>query len=442
MTLEDAYAQRHPASLELYQRASKRFPGGVTHDNRFLRPFPIAFERGQGSRKVDVDGLEYIDYMMGHGALLLGHCHPALTAAVRDQVGRGTHLGGNTPLELEWAELICELIPSVERVRFHSSGTEASLMSMRLARAFTERPKIVRFAGHFHGWHDTALATPTNAAPVVAARGITAGVTDDVIVLPIAEEAQLEQVLQRRDVAAAIIEPTGASMGRAPLAPDFVARLRSLTEQTETLLILDEVVTGFRITPGGAQRRLGIVPDLTTMAKVLAGGLPGGAVGGRQEIMDLMSFDAVAGRGGRVGHPGTFNANPLSAAAGIATLRLVRDEPINDAAAGAATRLCDGLRPIVERAGAGVVYRDASLVYVALGVDGEASTEFLQSNGDALLQAKSSPAAVAVRLALLNEGVDAMAGPAFIVSAVHSDADIDETVAAVGRALLAAGLTD
>lgn len=432
--------ERHPRSQRLYHRAQQRFPGGVTHDNRYLRPFPVAFAEAHGSHKVDVDGHDYVDYVMGHGALLLGHSHPVVVEAVRCQVTRGTHLGGSTPLEVEWAELIYELIPSVERVRFHSSGTEASLMAIRLARAYTGRSKLLRFAGHYHGWHDAALATPPGVRAAVPSRGITDAVLGDVVVVNHRDQQAVRSALASRQIAAAIVEPTGAAMGRAPLAADVLYMLRDATEQTDTLLIFDEVVTGFRITPGGAQRRLGISPDLTTLAKVVAGGLPGGAVGGRAEIVDLIGYEGNAVAGGRIGHPGTFNANPLSAAAGIAALRLLRDEPVNDRAEAAAKRLYNGLREVLP-ADVGVVYRDASLVFVALGVVDDGRRQTLLAQGDRLLVAKSSEAARQMRLAMLDRGVDAMAGPSFIVSAVHSDVDVDRSVETFADALATARLS-
>ena len=438
--VESRFVERHPGSQRLYQRARQRFPGGVTHDNRYLRPFPVAFAEAQGCHKIDVDGHDYIDYVMGHGALLLGHSHPAVVQAVREQVARGTHLGGATALEVEWAELIGELVPSIERIRFHSSGTEASLMAIRLARAHTGRSKLLRFAGHYHGWHDAALATPASVRAAVPSRGITDAVLGDVVVVDQHDEAAVRDALGSRTVAAVIVEPTGAAMGRAPLAPEMLHMLRSVTEQTETVLIFDEVVTGFRITAGGAQRQLGITPDLTTLAKVVAGGLPGGAVGGGAGIMDLIGYEGDAVAGGRVGHPGTFNANPLSAAAGVTALRLVRDEPVNDRAEAAARRLCAGLRDALP-AEAGVVYGDASLVFVALGIADDGQRQTLQAQGQRLLEAKSRAAATQLRLAMLDRGVDAMPGPSFIVSAVHTDADVDRSVEAFADALDATRLT-
>ena len=440
VTIAQQYLSRHPRSAEMYRRAGGAFPGGVTHDARYLEPFPIVLATAAGARKVDLDGNEYVDYVMGHGALLLGHSHPAIVAAVTEQMQRGTHLGGNTELELRWAEAVQRLMPSVERVRFHSSGTEATLMALRLARAFTGRSKVLRFADHFHGWHDYAAANPGaegagGGGDRFAGPGIPAAVGASVQVIAPGDAELLDRTLANdRDVAAVIIEPTGAASGRLPVAAEFVHHLRAATERHGVLLIFDEVVTGFRITPGGAQRRLGIRPDLTTMAKIVAGGLPGGAVGGRAEILDQIAMSGNRPR--RVAHPGTFNANPLSAAAGTTCLGLVAGEPLTERASRAAARLCAGMnRLFAERGAQGFAYHDSSLLHVAPNVPGDGSPESVAAALPRLSSSRDGAAAQHFRLALLNEGVDAMRGVTYIVSAVHDDAAIDATLAAFGRAL-------
>ena len=432
MTIEQQYLNEHRRSAEVYRRAGGAFPGGVTHDARYLEPFPIVLAEARGARKADVDGNEYLDYVMGHGALLLGHSHPAIVAAVTEQMRRGTHLGGNTELELRWAEAVQRLMPSVERVRFHSSGTEATLMALRLARAFTGRSKVLRFARHFHGWNDYAAAVPGEGA--FAGPGIPAAVGATVQVIAPGDAELLDRTLaDDGDIAAVIIEPTGAASGREPIAAEFVHHLRASTERHGVLLIFDEVVTGFRITPGGAQRRLRIRPDLTTMAKIVAGGLPGGAVGGRAEILDQI---AMSGGGRRVAHPGTFNANPLSAAAGTACLGLVAGEPLTERAGRAAARLCAGMnRLFAERGALGFAYHDSSLVHVAPNLEGDGSPASVAAALPALNNSRGGGVAQRFRLALLNEGVDAMRGVTYIVSAVHDDAAVDATLAAFGRAL-------
>ncbi len=434
MSIDQQYLDRHRRSAELYRHAGGAFPGGVTHDTRFLQPFPLAMTTAAGSRKVDVDGNEYIDYVMGHGALLLGHSHPAIVAAVSDQMRRGTHLGGNTELELRWAEAVQRLVPSVERVRFHSSGTEATMMALRLARAFTGRPTVLRFSDHFHGWHDYVAAVPGGGTDPFAGPGIPAQVGRTVRVIAPGDADLVDRTLAGdRSIGAVILEPTGAMSGRVPVTAQFVRGLRAVTERHEALLIFDEVVTGFRVSSGGAQRRLGIRPDLTTMAKIVAGGLPGGAVGGRAEILDQI---ALPSGGARVAHPGTFNANPLSAAAGSTCLGLVAAEPLAERAEQAAARLCEGFNRLFADTGtAGFAYQSSSFVHVAPNLAGDGSEESVAAVLPELGALRGSPVAGRFRVALLNEGVDTMAGLSCIVSAVHDDADIDATVAAFGRAL-------
>jgi glutamate-1-semialdehyde 2,1-aminomutase len=434
MSIDQHYLDRHPRSADLYRRATEAFPGGVTHDTRYLQPFPLAFATAAGCRKVDVDDNEYIDYVMGHGALLLGHSHPAIVAAVSEQLRRGTHLGGNTELELRWADAVRRLMPSVQRVRFHSSGTEATLMALRLARAFTGRPTVLRFSNHFHGWHDYVAAAPGDDDDPFAGPGIPAQVGRTVRVIAPGDADLVDRTLAAdRSIGAVILEPTGAMSGRVPVLPAFVRDLRAVTERHDVLLIFDEVVTGFRVSSGGAQRRLGIRPDLTTMAKIVAGGLPGGAVGGRAEILDQI---ALPGGGRRVAHPGTFNANPLSAAAGRACLELVAAEPLAERAEQAAARLCDGInRQFADTDAAGFAYRTSSFVHLAPNLAGDGSEDAVAAAHPRLAALRSSREAGRFRVALLNEGVDTMAGLSYIVSAVHGDADIDATVAACGRAL-------
>ena len=341
--IDEKYLLKHPRSAEVFQEAAEVFADGVTHDTRYVMPFPLVMTHGRGPLKWDVDGNEYVDYVCGHGSLILGHSHPAITLAVAEQVNRGTHLGGNTELELRWAKAIRELVPSVEKVRFHSSGTEATMMAMRLARAYTGRNKIVKFQDHFHGWHDYASAGSDGGIG-----GIPASTWESMIVLPSGDINAVEETLGADgDVAAVIAEPTGAHMGQYPLRmPGFLHSLREVTERYGVLMILDEVVTGFRLSSGGAQARYGVKPDLTTMAKIVAGGLPGGVVGGRADVIDMIAHtgDPEWDNNRRVAHPGTFNANPLSAAAGATCLEMLAREPINERADEMADRLRRGTK--------------------------------------------------------------------------------------------------
>jgi glutamate-1-semialdehyde 2,1-aminomutase len=271
-----AYRAATPGSAERARRAVELFPSGITHDSRYIEPYGLYITRAKGPRKWDVDGRCYVDYFGGHGALLLGHCHPEVMAAVHAQLDRGTHFGASHELEIEWAERVKALIPTAERVRFTSSGTEATLMAVRLARAFTGRPKLIRFNYHFHGWHDHMTSGHTNHFDGTPTTGVLDAVAGNVLLCDQNDEAALARLLERHEgeIAAAIIEPTGANGGKLPIDPDFLHALRRLTAEHGVLLIFDEVVNGFRVAPGGAQEAYGIRPDLTTLAKILAGGLP------------------------------------------------------------------------------------------------------------------------------------------------------------------------
>ena len=274
--LQAAYTDALPVSHALADRARQLFPDAVTHDNRRMQPFPLYVDRADGAHKWDVDGHRYVDYSMGHGALLLGHNPPAVRDAVREQALRGTHYGACHPKEVEWGEWVRRLVPSAERLRFTASGTEATHLALRLARASTGKRHVIKFAGHFHGWHEgleIGVRAPYAAEPEA---GQLPEVVDLVTVLPPNDIAAVRERLAKGDVAAVILEPTGGHFGVVPAPRDFVAALREETERAGAILIFDEVVTGFRVAPGGAQETLGITPDLTTMAKIVAGGLPGG----------------------------------------------------------------------------------------------------------------------------------------------------------------------
>src|SRR5947207_4661897 len=347
--IEAEYRGRTRRSAELYARARKVIPAGLTHDSRTLLPYPIYAARASGPRKWDVDGNEYVDYFGGHGALLLGHGHAAVVEAIERQVNLGTHWGASHELEVRWAELVNRLIPCAERVRFTASGTEASHLALRLARAFTAKPKVIRFVGHFHGWHDGVAAGAMSHFEGGVPAGIPADLVEQTVLLPADDAGRVAATLEARDdVAAVILEPSGASWGQVPLPEGFIAEMRELTRKHGVVLIFDEVITGFRWSRGGAQGRYGVTPDMCVLAKIVAGGLPGGAVAGRAEIMDQL--DAAAAKSAKrekIGHQGTFNANPLCAAAAVATLSIVETEDVCAKAERTAGEIRDGMRRIL-----------------------------------------------------------------------------------------------
>src|SRR5438132_663778 len=307
--LQDSYTEALPASRALYERARRLFPDAVTHDNRRMQPFPLHIARAEGAYKWDVDGHRYVDYWMGHGALLLGHSPRQIADAVSAQALRGTHYGACHEKEVEWGEWVCRLVPSARMVRFTASGTEATHLAVRLARAFTGKRHVVKFGGHFHGWHEGLEIGVRAPYAAEAEAGQLQEVVDLVTVLPPNDITAVRERLAKGDVAAVILEPTGGHFGSVPAPASFVAALREETRRANVLLIFDEVVTGFRVAPGGAQAMLGIRPDLTTMAKILCGGLPGGACAGREDVMSYLATkpSAEENRRAKIAHAGTFN---------------------------------------------------------------------------------------------------------------------------------------
>lgn len=412
------YTQKTARSARLARRARELFPNGVTHVGRYLEPYPLFVSRACGSRKWDVDGNEYVDYFGGHGALILGHNHPAVVEAVTAQLAKGTHYGACHELELEWAELIRELVPCAERVRFTSSGTEATMLALRLARAVTGKTKVVRFAGHFHGWHDHVAFQADGAA------GILPGVRQEVLLLSPGDLAQIDA---RDDIAAVILEPTGATFGLIPLAPAILRELREIATRRGVVLIFDEVITGFRCSPGGAQAHYGVTPDLTTLAKIVAGGYPGAALVGRAELFAPLEYHDGPPA---IPHQGTFNACPISAAAGIATLRLIRDTDACERAGRTAAAIRNGLSEVIRRRGlAWCVYGEFSGFHICPQpappeVKGQIPLGRIQQ----------------IRTGFLAEGVDLIGWPGGLVSAVHRSEDVDRTVTAFERFVATVGV--
>ena len=435
-----AYRARTPGSAELAQEAATLFPSGVTHDARHQEPYGVYVSRAEGPHKWDVDGNRYVDFYGGHGALLLGHGHKAVTAAVASALADGTHFGASHPRELAWARAVQRLVPSAERVRFTSSGTEATLMAVRLARAFTGRPTLLRFLGHFHGWHDHMAAGYTSHFDGSPTPGVLAEVAAHSILVPPNDLPALRAALATGTVAAAILEPTGSSFGQVPIGADFLRELRRLTEAAGTLLIMDEVVSGFRATKGGAQAAHGVRPDLSSFAKILAGGLPGAAVAGRKDILDQLDF-AVSARVGRekIQHQGTFNANPVSAAAGAAALTVIAETDVTERAAATAAALRSAVNAVFADEGVGWgMYGTFSGFHTFLGGEGVSVTPgAFVAEGMPMAMLKSQPAALShkLRLALLVHGVDVNGRIGGFLSGTHTAADVAHTAGAFREAI-------
>jgi glutamate-1-semialdehyde 2,1-aminomutase len=435
--LTERYEAEFPNSRRLHEQARDLFPNGVTHDLRYLEPFPVYIDRAQGAYKWDVDGHRLIDYWSGHGSILLGHSHPEVVEAVRRQMGRSTHPGACHELEVEWGRWVQQLVPSAQRLRFVSSGTEATLMALRLARIFTNRPRVLKFAGHFHGWHDFVIPAadpPYDGSPVP---GVPAEVAAETVVVPPNDPAAVDRALAGDErIGCIILEPTGGHFGAVPVRGDFLRALRELTSRHGRLLIFDEVISGFRVHPGGAQGHYGVTPDLTTLAKVLAGGLPGGCLAGRADVLAALEF-----RPGKpkMKHPGTFNANPLSAAAGTATLRLV--------ATGEPCRRANDTARLLRRE-LNVLFTDRGADWVAYGEFSAfkllphyqgprpAGDDFVPYDGaaDKLDGPKNARLVHGFRRGMLVHGVD-LPGLSGMTTAAHTMADVERTVAAVAGTL-------
>jgi glutamate-1-semialdehyde 2,1-aminomutase len=418
-------------SKELFAEAQKYLPGGVDSPVRAFKAVggePVFIERGLGSKIYDVDGNEYIDYVCSWGPLILGHAHPDIVAALRRAAGGGTSYGAPTEIETELAKMICEAMPSIEKVRFVSSGTEAAMSAIRLARAFTGRDKIIKFDGCYHGHSDGLLAKAGSGVATLGlpdSPGVPQGYAANTLIASYNNLSHVEEIFDRHeDIAAVIVEPVAANMGVVAPQPMFLEGLRSLTAANGALLLFDEVITGFRVARGGAQGLYGVRPDLTCLGKIIGGGLPVGAYGGRDEIMRMVA------PAGPVYQAGTLSGNPLAMAAGIATLEALSRSDVYSELERKSHRLEDGIVRAAGSLGANVkVSRIGSLL-----------TAFFTSNlpKDYESARQSDIKAFAVfHSALLERGVywSPSQFEAAFVSTAHSDEDIDTTISAVEEAL-------
>ncbi len=405
--------------------AAHYLAGGVSSNFRLgISPTPLVFDHADGAFLFDVDGNRLIDYYLGMGPMILGHTPHDVRDAVAAQLDRGWLYGGQSDIETQAAKLVCEMVPCAERMRFNSSGSEAVQTALRLARAATGRRVVVKFAGHYHGWFDNILwstAPPPDATgPVAGSRGQPRE-THEIVVLPWNDLAQLRARLAQGDVAAVIMEAAMCNSGAILPAPGYLEGMREACTRTGTILVFDEVITGFRVSPGGVQQRLGVTPDLATFAKAIANGFPVAAIAGRAELMDLVTQGVV--------HGGTYNGQAAAMAATVATLTRLRQPAVFAALESRGARLMQGMQEAFDRAGvAAVVTGFPQIFHVAIGL-----TEAPRHWGDLLHVDK--PRYVAFTTALLRHGVRALERGAWFLSTEHDDAVIDATLAAVALAL-------
>ena len=433
--IEKIYKEKHSKSEQKFKEAMNLFPNGVTHDARMTKPFPYYITNAQGSKKWDIDGNEYIDYKSGHGAMLLGHAHPEIVKVVRETIAKGSLPGASTELEIAWGKAIKNLIPSAETIRFTSSGTEADMLGMRIMRAYTGKNRIIKFEDHFHGWSDAASAT--GGVDDNWEYGIPSQILNTMIVIPPNDISILESLLDKDDdIAGVMLEPTGAHMGQYPIKPSFLKELRQLCTDKKIVLMFDEVVTGFRVAKGGAEELLGITPDISSWAKILGGGLPGGCVTGKARFMEILEKKP----GGKaIYHPGTFNANPLSAAAGAKALAIVRTTNVNEIAAKRGQQLISGLNGVLSKLEIpGLAYGNDSLVHFRLGIEANSVEDIINLSKEDESKSYDSAIHNQLGLSLINQGIDTWSASRFIMMAEHSEDDVNITVEAMENAFIEA----
>ena len=419
-------------SERAFAEAQRYMPGGVNSPVRAFRAVggtPPFIERGQGARLTDVDGNVYIDYVCSWGPLIAGHAHPAVTARLHEAVDRGTSYGAPTEAETELARLVVEMVPSIEMGRFVNSGTEGTMSALRLARGATGRDKIVKFAGCYHGHADALLSTAGSGVltlGIPSGPGVTAGTGADTISLPYNDlDAVRAAFAESGDqIAAVIVEPVAGNMGVIPPAEGFLEGLREITREHGALLIFDEVITGFRVAPGGAQERYGVLPDLTCLGKIIGGGLPVGAYGGRRDLMEQMAPL------GPVYQAGTLSGNPLAMAAGIATLELLREPGMYERLEALGAQLAEGMTRAAEAAGVPLTVNRVGSMLTGFFTEGPVTDYASATAADTTRYARFHQAMLARGVYLAPSQFEAA-----FVSLAHTAEDLEQTAEAAMAAM-------
>jgi glutamate-1-semialdehyde 2,1-aminomutase len=417
----------HDRSHEVFQRSLRYLAGGVDSPVRAFRAVggePIVIARGEGAHVYDVDGNRYIDYLCSWGPLILGHAHPAVVEAVRNAAERGTSYGAPTEAEADLAQVIVEAVPSIELLRFVNSGTEATMSALRLARAFTRRDKIVKFEGCYHGHADGLLVQAGSGVATFGlpdSAGVLASYAQETLVARYNDLASVEATFDRHgdEIAAVIIEPVAGNMGVVPPRPGFLEGLRDITRRAGALLIFDEVITGFRVAYGGAQALYGVLPDLTCLGKIIGGGLPVGAYGGRREIMGMLAPL------GPVYQAGTLSGNPLAMAAGLATLRELQSPGFYERLDALSSKLVEGVAGAAKSAGVSLWLNRVGSMRTPFFVDAPVSDYAGARRSDTERYARFFHA-------MLDRGVYLAPSQfeAVFMSSAHSEQDIADTIAA------------
>jgi glutamate-1-semialdehyde 2,1-aminomutase len=358
------YVSKTPKSKILLKRAEKVLPAGVSYGIRYFEPYPFYTVKAKGSKLYDVDGNRYIDFWLGHSALILGHSPPAIVKAVKQQLENGTQYGTSHELEIELAEKVAEIVPNAQMIRFTNSGTEANMYATRLARTYTGRDKIAKFEGGWHGGYDALHVGVKYPFDIPESAGLTAGALQDTIPLPFNNLEGVKEKLKNEKVASIVIEPILGAGGGIVAEKEFLKGLREFCDEKGILLIFDEVITGFRLAPGGAQQYYGVTADIIVFGKILGGGFPAGAFCGSRKIMERLD-SRIYERPLYAFHGGTFTANPITMKAGLTTLRLLEDGRLINSLNKAGKKIRERLREIFEVNGIDVqVTGDSSLFNV------------------------------------------------------------------------------
>ena len=418
-------------SHDLFQAAQKHIPGGVNSPVRAFRGVggdPVFFKSSEGAYITDEDDQRYVDYVGSWGPMIVGHSHPEVIAAVQEVIKNGLGFGAPTRIETEMADKVCELVPSVELVRMVNSGTEATMSAIRLARGFTGRDKIVKFEGCYHGHSDSLLVKAGSGAltlGVPTSPGVPAALAEHTITLTYNDIDSVKEAFAEvgGQIACIIVEPVAGNMNCIPPVPGFLEGLREICDKHGSVLIFDEVMTGFRVALGGAQQHYGITPDLTTLGKVIGGGLPVGAFGGKREIMEQIAPL------GPIYQAGTLSGNPVSMAAGLKTLELVSEPGFHDSLSATAAKLCNGLKERAKAAGIPLTTNQVGGMFGVFFTDAGSVTDFYQAT-----QCNADRFKLFFH-GMLGQGVY-LAPSAYetgFVSAAHGNAEIDATLAAAER---------